>query len=37
VFDESLLEEYGWSRSDLKFRDFINFTVLAMLAKLAGG
>ncbi|MGA0027185.1 MAG: MFS transporter, partial [Steroidobacteraceae bacterium] len=36
VFDESLLEEFGWSRSDLKFRDFINFTVVALFAPAAG-
>jgi len=25
IFDPSLLDEFGWSRGDFKFRDFINF------------
>jgi MFS family permease len=36
VFDESLLGEFGWSRGDLKFRDFISFGTVACLAPLGG-
>jgi len=36
VFDESLLNEFGWSRGELKFRDFINFAVVALFAPLGG-
>lgn len=36
VFDESLIGEFGWSRGDLKFRDFLNFTVVALFAPLGG-
>jgi len=36
VFDESLLEEFGWSRGELKFRDFLNFGVVALCAPLGG-
>ena len=36
VFDESLLKEYGWSRSDLKFRDLLTFALAGLLGPLAG-
>ena len=36
VFDESLIREFGWSRGDLKFRDFVNFAVVALFAPLGG-
>lgn len=36
VFDESLLSEYGWSRSDLKFRDLLTFALAGLLGPLAG-
>jgi MFS family permease len=36
VFDESLLEEFGWSRSDLKFRDLLTFALAGLLGPLAG-
>jgi MFS family permease len=36
VFDESLIREFGWSRGDLKFRDFLNFAVVALFAPLGG-
>ncbi len=36
VFDESLLNEFGWSRGELKFRDFLNFGVVALCAPLGG-
>jgi MFS family permease len=36
VFDESLLEEFGWSRGDLKFRDFLSFGIVALLAPVSG-
>ncbi|MBP6514995.1 MAG: MFS transporter [Steroidobacteraceae bacterium] len=36
VFDESLLKEFGWSRGELKFRDFISFAIVAALAPLGG-
>lgn len=36
VFDESLLAEFGWSRGELKFRDFLNFGVVALFAPLGG-
>jgi len=36
VFDESLLNEFGWSRGELKFRDFLNFAVVALFAPLGG-
>lgn len=36
VFDESLLNEFGWSRGELKFRDFLNFGVVALFAPLGG-
>ncbi len=36
VFDESLLNEFGWSRGELKFRDFLNFGVVALFAPFGG-
>ncbi len=36
VFDESLLNEFGWSRGELKFRDFLNFGIVALCAPLGG-
>lgn len=36
VFDESLIGEFGWSRGELKFRDFLNFAVVALFAPLVG-
>ena len=36
VFDESLINEFGWSRGELKFRDFLNFGVVALFAPLGG-
>jgi len=36
VFDESLIDEFGWSRSDLKFRDLLTFALAGLLGPLAG-
>lgn len=36
VFDESLLNEYGWSRSDLKFRDLLTFALAGLMGPFAG-
>ena len=36
VFDESLINEFGWSRGELKFRDFLNFAVVALFAPVGG-
>ena len=36
VFDPSLLEEFGWSRGTLKFRDLITFALAGLLGPLAG-
>ena len=36
VFDESLLNEFGWSRGELKFRDFLNFAIVALFAPFGG-
>jgi len=36
VFDESLINAFGWSRGELKFRDFLNFGVVALFAPLGG-
>lgn len=36
VFDESLLEEFGWSRADLKFRDLLTFALAGLLGPFAG-
>lgn len=36
VFDEYLLDEFGWSRGELKFRDMITFSTSALLAPFGG-
>jgi MFS family permease len=36
VFDEPLLNEFGWSRSALKFRDLLTFGTAGLLGPLAG-
>lgn len=36
IFDPSLLDEFGWSRGDFKFRDFLNFALTAMIAPFVG-
>jgi nitrate/nitrite transporter NarK len=36
IFDPSLLDEFGWSRGDLKFRDALNFIVTACISPFAG-
>jgi len=36
VFDESLIKEFGWSRSSLKFRDLLTFALTGLLGPLAG-
>ncbi|MCP3959773.1 MAG: MFS transporter [bacterium] len=36
AFDPSLLDEFGWSRGTLKFRDLITFALAGLLGPLAG-
>jgi sugar phosphate permease len=36
VFDEYLLDEFGWSRGELKFRDMVTFSTSALLAPFGG-
>jgi len=36
VFDESLIKEFGWSRSSLKFRDLLTFALAGLLGPFAG-
>lgn len=36
IFDPSLLDEFGWSRGDLKFRDFTSFLCTACIAPFVG-
>lgn len=36
IFDPSLLDEFGWSRGDFKFRDFLNFALTATVAPFVG-
>jgi sugar phosphate permease len=36
AFDESLLKEFGWTRGELKFRDFITLITAGLLAPFAG-
>jgi sugar phosphate permease len=36
VFDESLLQEFGWDRGGLKFRDMVTFLVTGLTAPLIG-
>jgi len=37
VFDESLLNEFGWSRGTLKLRDLITFALAGVLGPFVGG
>lgn len=36
VYDESLLNEFGWTRGELKFRDLVTFWLVALIAPFAG-
>ena len=36
VYDESLLNEFGWSRGELKFRDLVTFWLVAMTSRSIG-
>ena len=36
VYDESLLNEFGWSRGELKFRDLVTFWLIGLIAPFAG-
>ncbi len=36
AFDPSLLEEFGWSRGTLKFRDLITFALAGRMGPFAG-
>ena len=36
VYDESLLNHFGWTRGELKFRDLVTFWLIAMIAPFAG-
>jgi len=36
VFDESLIEEFDWSRSSLKFRDLLTFALAGIFGPFAG-
>jgi sugar phosphate permease len=36
IFDPSLLDEFGWSRGDFKFRDALNFWTTAAIAPFIG-
>ena len=36
IFDPSLLDEFGWSRGDLKFRDALTFWTTACISPFAG-
>ncbi|MSR00604.1 MAG: MFS transporter [Gammaproteobacteria bacterium] len=36
IFDPSLLDEFGWSRGDFKFRDFLSFAITAVIAPFVG-
>lgn len=36
AFDPALLEEFGWSRGALKFRDLLTFALAGLLAPLSG-
>lgn len=36
VFDESLIDEFGWSRGELKFRDMVTLTVTGLAAPFMG-
>ena len=37
VFDEAILNEFGWSKSELKFRDLVNLVASSMLMPFIGG
>ena len=37
VFDSALLEDFGWSRGALAFRDFLTFAIAGLLGPFAGG
>ena len=36
IFDPALLDEFGWSRGDFKFRDSLNLVVAGLIAPIAG-
>jgi MFS family permease len=36
AFDEAILKQFGWSRGDFKFRDFITLITAGLLAPVAG-
>ena len=36
IFDPNLLDEFGWSRGDFKFRDALNFWTIALVSPFAG-
>jgi sugar phosphate permease len=36
IFDPALLDEFGWSRGDFKFRDSLNLVVAGLVAPVAG-
>ncbi|MCS6947649.1 MAG: MFS transporter, partial [Steroidobacteraceae bacterium] len=36
IFDPALLDEFGWSRGDFKFRDLLNLGVVALIAPFVG-
>ena len=36
AFDETLLEEFGWSKSELKFRDTLNMVIASFLMPVVG-
>ncbi len=36
VYDESILDEFGWTRGELKFRDMVTFSTSALLAPFGG-
>lgn len=36
IFDEAILSEFGWTKSELKFRDFVNLVCAAVLMPFVG-
>lgn len=36
ILDESILNEFGWTRGELKFRDMVTFIIAGLSAPLAG-
>ncbi|MFV8819312.1 MFS transporter [Haliea sp. E17] len=36
VYDESIIDEFGWTRGELKFRDMVTFSTSALLAPFGG-